>query len=686
MRPRSLLARNYSPEDLERIANAFLVGNGRVGYKGTREEFGKEERATFSLIGTYDQRGDKWREPINLFDPLGFSIRTPRGKIEEREAIRREFRLDMRHGIVYRRDVYEDIEVRTERFCPYGGGLHLLQKIEVRVRKGTRVLLSSFLTTDIHEINGPHVPEKSLSFLEDGRVLASGRTNEGREASVFLREEGNIEGSPFHEGEKAGHRYEAFLPEGGKVVLRKIAEARIDGEIEEEAPRDYEEAKRRHSLLFEKAFEEARALLPKDGLLQKGLDHAAYSLLILGNHRKATSIPARGLSGQVYKGAIFWDTEMFLLPFYLLTDMEAARLLVQYRINTLPGALLKAREFGFEGAFYAWESQEDGKERCSLYNVTDPRTGEPIRTYFADCQIHISIDVFHGLMEYVRASGDLQILEEGGKEVLREVVRFYRSRASLGEDGLFHFKGVIGPDEYHELVDDNAYTNAMVRFEIEDAVSYLRKKGYGGIPGEELGEWLRFARAIYLQKPGKDGVIEQFAGYLGLEDVRYEEFRKRIEDPKEYLGGKEGKATPTRVIKQADVVALLALHPERYSLEALKKNLRFYEPYTEGGSSLSNSMYGLLSAWCGDLGKAVRYMRESALTDIRGSKKMFAGGIYIGGSHPAAMGGAYLDLARGFLGARIEENKVRFSPRLPERLKGMRYRYKEGVIPKERKF
>lgn len=686
MRPRSLLARNYSPEDLERIANAFLVGNGRVGYMGTREEFGKEERATFSLIGTYDQREDKWREPVNLFDPLGFRIETSLGTIPGREPLRREFRLDMRHGILRRKDVYEDVEVRTERFCPYGGGLHLLQKIEVRARRDVRVLLSSFLTTDIHEINGPHFPGKSLSFLEDGRVLASGVTNEGRKAEVLLREEGNAGGSPFLEGEKAGYLYESSLRKGERILLRKIAEARIDGEAEEEAPRDYKEAKRRHSLLFEKAFEEARALLPKDGLLQKGLDHAAYSLLILGNHRKATSIPARGLSGQVYKGAVFWDTEMFLLPFYLLTDMEAARLLVQYRINTLPGALLKAREFGFEGAFYAWESQEDGKERCSLYNVTDPRTGEPIRTYFADCQIHISIDVFHGLMEYVRASGDLRILEEGGKDVLREVVRFYRSRASLGEDGLFHFKGVIGPDEYHELVDDNAYTNAMVRFEIEDAVSYLRKKGYGGIPGQELGEWLRFARAIYLQKPGKDGVIEQFAGYLGLEDVRYEEFRKRIEDPKEYLGGKEGKATPTRVIKQADVVALLALHPERYSREALRKNLRFYEPYTEGGSSLSNSMYGLLSAWCGNLGKAVRYMRESALTDIRGSKKMFAGGIYIGGSHPAAMGGAYLDLARGLLGARIEENKVRFSPNLPKEMKGLRYRYKEGGIPKERKF
>ena len=686
MRPRSLIAREYSPADLERIANAFLVGNGRVGYKGTREEHGKEERSVFSLIGTYDQREDKWREPINLFDPLPFRVETALGTIPGREALHREFRLDMRHGILYRKDVYEDIEVRTERFCPYGGGLHLLQKIEVRARKETKVLLSSFLTTDIHEINGPHFPEKSLSFLEDGSVLASGITNEGRKVEVILHEEGNHERRPFLEKERAGYLYEAALRQGERILLRKIGEARIDGEIEEEAPLSYEEARRRHLFSFERAFEEARAILPRKGELQKGIDHAVYSLLILGNHRKATSIPARGLSGQVYKGAIFWDTEMFLLPFFLLTDQEAARLLVQYRINTLPGAIRKAREFGFEGAFYAWESQEDGVERCSLYNVTDPKTGEPIRTYFADCQIHISIDVLHGLMEYVRATGDLGILDEGGKEVLREVVRFYKSRASLKEDGLFHFRGVIGPDEYHELVDDNAYTNAMVRFEIEDAVSYLRKKGYGGIPEEDLKGWLRFARRIHVPKPGKDGFIEQFDGYFALEDVKYREFRKRIEDPKEYLGGKEGKATPTRVIKQADVVALLALHPERYSPEVLKRNLRFYEPYTEGGSSLSNSMYGLLSAWCGELGKAVRYMRESALTDIRGGKKLFAGGIYIGGSHPAAMGGAYLDLARGLLGARIKEGKVRFSPRLPEGMRGMRYRYKEGGVPKERKF
>ena len=122
----------------------------------------------------------------------------------------------------------------------------------------------------------------------------------------------------------------------------------------------------------------------------------------MGNKNYCTSIPARGVSGQTYKGAIFWDTEIFLEPFYNMVDPEISRNLILYRINTLEGAKKKAQEFGYEGAFYAWESQDTGLEACSKYNVTDPLTNKPIRTYFNEKQIHISADIVYSIEQYIK--------------------------------------------------------------------------------------------------------------------------------------------------------------------------------------------------------------------------------------------------------------------------------------------
>ena len=139
---------------------------------------------------------------------------------------------------------------------------------------------------------------------------------------------------------------------------------------------------------------------------QFAIRYSIYHLLILGNKNYTHSIPARGVSGQTYKGAIFWDTEIFMLPFFTLTDPNIAKQLLQYRINTLKGALRKAKQYGYKGAFYAWESQEKGQDGCSKYNVTDVFTNKPVRTYFNEKQIHISADIAYGLIMYSSIAND----------------------------------------------------------------------------------------------------------------------------------------------------------------------------------------------------------------------------------------------------------------------------------------
>ena len=118
---------------------------------------------------------------------------------------------------------------------------------------------------------------------------------------------------------------------------------------------------------------------------------------------------------------------MFMMPFFSFTDPKLCRNLASYRINTLEGAKRKAKEFGFEGAFYAWESQEEGYDACSEYNIIDVFTGRPVRTYFRDKQVHVSAAIIFALMEYIDVTGDRSLLYEGGAKMIIECAKFYYS-------------------------------------------------------------------------------------------------------------------------------------------------------------------------------------------------------------------------------------------------------------------
>ena len=374
-----------------------------------------------------------------------------------------------------------------------------------------------------------------------------------------------------------------------------------------------------------------------------------------------------------------------MLPFYILTNPSVARGLVEYRIKGLKGAKKKAKDFGFRGAFYAWESQEEGYEACSLYNITDAKTGEPIRTYFADKQIHISADVIKALFDYSTRTNDYTLLNHGGLEAALEVARFYLSYSSIDKNGVYHLNDVIGPDEYHERINDNTFTNYLVKDVISKTLKYFNelkeKSPYKGsklltkikMSEKELDDIIKFENNIYI--PSTNDIIEQFNGYFALEDVKVEDVRKRLTTANEYWGK---EASKTRVIKQADVITLLALYPRDFSLDIAQRNFNFYEPYTEHGSSLSASMHSLVASRIGLKDKAYQFFMKTALADLGESTKKYAGGIYIGGTHPAANGGAYLSAIFGFAGLTYDGAKIKLQPHLPTEINSLTFKFYEN--------
>lgn len=687
-----LVAQDPPGKDLTQNGNRFLIGNGYLGCRGALEEHGANEKAGCVLNGVYDQAAGKWREPVNAPNGLFTRIEGPT------EVVTHEQALDLRHGLMTRRSLLRTkdgkVHVTSRRFASLDNP-HLLC-LEYTLSADERVLLTveTGIDTVVWDINGPHFTVEDVTISgRDGMVVV--RTQESgvmiavAEAICFSEPPELTGGSRF---------YSIKLEPGESRTLRKYVAVFTSLDVtdpavssretcDEAANIGFDTLLEAHKSRWEEIWDNCDVLIHGDDEAQFALRYSLYQLnLAAPRHSERVSIPARGLSGQVYKGAVFWDTEIFMTPVFALTEPAVARNLILYRHNTLGGARRKAADYGFRGAFYAWESQETGDDACTLFNVTDVFTGRPMRTYFRDKQIHISADIVHAIKNYLDVSGDRSVLAAGAAEVAAECARFLYSYAVFKpERGRFELQDVTGPDEYHERVHNNAYTNRMAKAACVSALEMLailhedapeawneldRRIGFSG----EIEDWQDFAEHLFQPEPDPaTGIIPQFDGYMTLEDPTLADLKARMLDPNEYLGGGNGLATQTRILKQADVVLMLHMFPDDHPEEIIRNNWEYYEPRTEHGSSLSACAYAMVAARIGKPDWAYGYFMKTATVDLTGNSKQYVGDLYIGGTHPAANGGAWLSAVLGFAGLRADGERLSACPSLPSHWTGMEF-------------
>ena len=663
--------KGFSQKDIERLGNSFMTGNGYLGYRGTLDEYTSADLVAVNVAGLYDGVVGKWRETVNAFNPLYLAASYKNYPLTVRadSVISHEINLDISCGVFSRRTVFAidcgRIELYSERFVSQKDKNLICSRTVLKSDKDARLILKVGVDPEVWDLNGPHLKEiKCESSV--GAICVRARTQESNLPVCVICNYS----APFKKYYGGFAEIEVNLRGGKPYVLDRVAGVYC-GEQCGSAQIDYDLHYAANKAEWKRLWEYSGVKISGDDRAHTALGYSIYQLLILapkGNY----SIAARGLSGQTYKGAVFWDTEIFMLPFYLATDPDTAKRLVKYRIDTLPQAREKAACYGYDGAFYAWESQ-DGFDACTDFNVTDVFTHRPVRTYFKDKQIHISADVGYALISYYSHTADDRLMLGGGLDTIIECARFFRSYSYYNHiKGRYELLDVIGPDEYHERVNNNAYTNYMAHFVASGAVALcgelekIYPEAVGGILGklpantiEDLKEW---SDKLYLPQPDEDGIIEQFDGYFGLEDADVEAVKSRLVHPNEYWGGSGGVATATRVIKQADVIMLFNLLPDLFPIEIQRKNYLFYLPYTEHGSSLSHCAYALTACRIGESGGAYEAFINSAEIDLRGGGKQWAGEIYIGGTHPAASGGAWLTAVHGFAGLSFDNGRMKFSP------------------------
>ena len=415
---------------------------------------------------------------------------------------------------------------------------------------------------------------------------------------------------------------------------------------------------------LEKFWEQSSLEIEGDDQLQLSVRFSLYQLLQSAGRDGCSNIAAKGLSGEGYEGHYFWDTEMYELPFFALTNREQAKNLLSYRYQILPKARAHAKIFSHKkGALFAWRTITG--EECSGYYPS------------GSAQYHLNGDIAFAVVNYYLLTGDLDFMAEKGAEILFETARLW---IDLGcwANGSFHLNCVTGPDEYTCCVNDNYYTNAGAKYNLYWAAKMWELLGEAGkledvakrleLTESEIEEFKKAEAGMTLLYDEKTGINPQDDAFL----------QKPVWD----FAGTPSENHPLllhyhplclnrfQVCKQADTVLAHFVHEDYQSEETMRRSYDWYEKITTHDSSLSACIFGIMAARLGDMDKSVRYFSESSMLDITNAHHNTGDGI-----HTANMGGTYMGVVYGFAGLRVKEDGLTFRPQLPQGWKSYRFRF-----------
>ena len=415
-------------------------------------------------------------------------------------------------------------------------------------------------------------------------------------------------------------------------------------------------------------------IIEGDDKAQQAIRYNIYQLRIsASSHDSRYSIAAKGLTGFGYRGHIYHDTEIFMLPFFIYVQPSIARNLLLYRCHLLPAARAKAASNGYEGAQYPWESTLDGQE-ATPETIIHPEIGELIPVLHNRLELHITASIAYRVWQYWRITGDDEFIRDYGAELLLSTAMFWASRAERHpEHHDYEINDVIGPDEWHEHVNNNAYTNYMARWNIQaglDILDWLRTTtpdkaeemaGKLDLTSGRLDRWREVIARMRIPQDKQTGLIEQFDGFFQLEPLDQDRYKGRTTSYQGILGMEP--VQHYRIVKQADVLMLLTIMDDHFDLKTKRVNWDYYFPITdhEYGSSLTPALHVILACELGHIDTAYESYMIGALTDLEDLRLNAASGI-----HDACCGAVWQAAILGFAGLRLTDDGYTTSPCWPD--------------------
>ncbi len=434
--------------------------------------------------------------------------------------------------------------------------------------------------------------------------------------------------------------------------------------------------------------------------------HAFHSLQVASTYNEEidAGLPARGLHGEAYRGHIFWD-ELYVYPFYTLKAPEITRALLMYRYRRLSAAKEYARESGYRGAMYPWQSASAGNETTQVVHL-NPMSGKwgPDHSCL---QRHVSIAIAYNVWTYYYTSGDSDFLARYGAEMILEISHFWSSATKFDEETKrYYIEGVMGPDEFHEKlpgseksgVKNNAYTNILVVWILEKALFLLDSMSEEErqalllkieVSGEEVDRWRDITTKMTILM-SKDGIIHQFEGYMDLKELDWDEYRAKYDNIHriDRILKAEGSSPDNyKVAKQADtLMTFYLLNDEEVrsifkklgypvSKDMFRKNYDYYSKRTSHGSTLSRVVHAYLAERVDYEDLAMEHFQAALKSDIYDTQ----GGTTQEGIHCGVMAGTIDLVMRCFAGLGIQDNQISLNPKLPEKWTKMKFsvRYRD---------
>ena len=700
----SVIETQFDPTQLHYKETVFTLGNGYLGTRGSFEEGYPGSMSATLIHGVYDDVPVVHTELANCPDwlPLVVIINGDRFRLDHGEILSYRRQLDVRRGVLSRDVRWRSgsgytVDIHIERFASLVDQHVLALRCQVTPLdfEGTIEVQASIngypdnqgvmhwewlnqgdITTD----EGAHATWLHLRTRNSGIELGMATRLTVLDASATVRVTG-CQGYP---------NLTATLPvqSGQTVTWEKVVT--VFTSREEKVPAQAAQDKLRQvgsyvSLLsaqeaaWEEVWQSSDVVIEGDIKAQLAIRYNLFQVLISApRHDDTVSIPAKTLSGFAYRGHVFWDTEIFVLPFLIFTQPALARNLLTYRYHTLNGARRKAKESGYKGAVFAWESANTGDEVTPRWVPPADNSAELVRIWCGDRELHINTDVAYAVWNYWQATGDDKWIRDYGAELILDTAVYWGSRVEWNaKQEYYEIREVIGTDEYHEHVSNNAFTNRMVQWHLEKALAVLEwlHRQYPDqaatledklqITLERQARWRDIISHIWISYNPETRIIEQFEGFFNLEDINLADYEPRTRSMQAILGI-EG-ASKRQVLKQPDVLMLLYLlreTPGIYSdLQTLQKNWDYYAPRTDitYGSSLGPAIQAALASYLNQAQEAYERFMQAALVDLEDTRRNAKEGI-----HSASAGGVWQAIVFGFAGIRINDAYPQANPHLPE--------------------
>ncbi len=697
-----------NPKKMHSQETAFTIGNGYFCTRGTFEEGYPGATTATLLFGVFDAIPIAKEELANVPDwtVIQLFVNGERFRLNHGTILDYHRELDMEHGVLRRTIHWESpagnrIHISSERFASLANEHVGIIRYSVTADETNTKLLAVDLRASFNSAQGNY-NVMHCETVDQGHehelLWLQSETRKSKvqivQAMSFVIDNADFQKDVVDSDIEPSIRLHGNLAPGTKLITEKVVvtyTSRDGVDAQPAALKSLQEittqSGQAHTFVYDALFvshqeawrlfwQEADVILEGDDSAQIGLRYSLYQLRINSStHDSRYSIAAKGMTGFGYRGHVFHDTEIFMLPFFTYVLPDIARNLLLYRYNLLPAARKKAASNGYEGAQYPWESTLDGEETTPP-SIIHPETGEVIPVLNGFIELHITSSIAHAIWEYWHVTGDDDFMRDYGAEVMLSTALFWASRAEKNEEQHdYEITNVIGPDEWHEHVNNNAHTNQMARRNIQTALftyEWLQKASAAktqeltkqlGLTEERIQHMHDVADHLRFPQDPNTGLIEQFDGFFELQRIDLAKYQGRKDSYQGILGVEA--IQKYQLVKQADVLMMLTMLDQEFDRKTKEANWDYYYPITDHdyGSSLTPALHVILACELDHMEDVYALFMKGARVDLDNLRGNTPDGV-----HAACAGAVWQAAVLGCAGLRITDDGYTTKPSWPARL------------------